>query len=58
MQVRGGEDPHIFIRHSPQKSPITKGSFAKNDLHLKASCGSSPPGRYVTFNVATPSTWL
>jgi len=27
----------------PQKSPIIVGSFAKNDLQLKAYCGSSPP---------------
>jgi len=32
----------IFVNHSPQKSPITSGSFAKNDLQLKASHGSSP----------------
>ena len=34
--------PYLF-RSFSQKSPITSGSFAKNDLHLKASHGSLPP---------------
>ena len=32
-----------FIAHFPPKTPIINGSFAENDLQLKASYGSSPP---------------
>jgi len=33
----------IFIGHLLQKSPIISASFAKNDMQLEASNGSSPP---------------
>jgi len=33
----------IFIGHFPQTNPIISGSFAKNDLQLKASYASLPP---------------
>ena len=33
----------VFICHFPQTSPINSGSFAENNVQLKASCGSVPP---------------
>jgi len=42
----------VFIGHIPQKSPVISCSFAKNDLQIKASYGSSPPCKLrTTHNV-------
>jgi len=44
-EVQGCEDTGYLILagHFLQKSPIISGSFAKNDVQLKAFYGSSPP---------------
>jgi len=43
----------IFIRYFLQKSPVISGSFAKNDLQLKASSASSPPCTVGSWHIDT-----
>ena len=40
----------IFVGHFPPKSPIISGSFAENDLQLKAVAKCAPPWRF-TFHI-------
>ena len=48
----------IFMGYFPQKSRMINGSFAKNDLQLKTSAGSSPPCIMCVYPHAHTQTYM
>jgi len=49
----------IFIGHLPKKKPPKiSGSFAENDLQLKASYGSSPSSMNESYEWDMPNIWM